>query len=882
MSCCRSSTAVEPSSRTKERSRPGGAPRMDSMMSSICVHCEKMSTLCPSSRSRGSSATSQLVELEVGVGGELLLDHRERRIGPEELHRLGRLGHLLHVCGGVVRPHEARVARCLAEVEEERFCRLVLGRAGRLGVAARAPALPACHEAAPALEQRGVQRALTRRHGHHSLLLRLWRQLLQHVTLGPAEHKGGEQPAGTPHLGRVFRAGSPGCEGGGQAGREGGRQHEGQEREELASVVLDRRARQQHALRRAQPGEPDISGRVGPLERVGLVQHAASPLLAVQPLAVDEVGLALALEIGVGGEDHVEASTVQLELHGVARRLGAVVLGHAERRAPRHHLAVPVAQHRGRGHHEVRPGLAGLLERGEQRDDLHRLAQPHFVGQDASQPELVHHPQPVQPDQLVTRQRARLRPQARRLLQQAIRQPPLPSGCANGSPPPTAKAVAVRHGSSAPACTQSSRFWICSLYRSQSRSACASAVFISDTGRGPVLASSSSSSPSLGSLASWSTSSTSLSGFSSCSTVTSSSSLIMICRRRSPIPEPAPPWFPPPPAGLLPSSRASFWSVSFEEAPARGPPRWTALCWDGFGCFFGRRLAPSPLSLSSADVSASSSDSESFLPPPFPIGRAGIALVLVLLLLLRLGLTPRVVLRAAAALLPTRLAPAPRRRRARPGTRRPGLAATASARSSVGGRHIPWPGSPAGRGAGVVARPMPELGEGAVAQHNGVGCPGRRGGSEVHRVACALSPELRVAGGMVKLREMFRLSPIAALPVLAHGLAPCARVERRCRSRRLPLLRQAQLRRALFIRRRLVCARCRCRRALARSRGIALLFIQVDHLPTRLQAGSTATAETSGCLICPGGCRCTVGLARQIKLLRCRALPLRLRPVRDG
>mmetsp|Transcript_25828 Transcript_25828/g.76662 ORF Transcript_25828/g.76662 Transcript_25828/m.76662 type:complete len:275 (+) Transcript_25828:1459-2283(+) len=188
-------------------------------------------------------------------------------------------------------------------------------------------------------------------------------------------------------------------------------------------LVLHGGAREQDPLRRAEARKPLVSRRLSSLDRVRLVEHAAPPLPAAEPAPVHHVGLALPLEVRVRGQDNIEALRVQVRLHRVPLRARAVVLCGAKRRAPRGELARPVVQHRRGSHDKVRARTVGLVQRREQCDNLHGLAEAHLVGEDASQAKVVHHPEPVEPDHLVAGELFPRR-QACRLVQQLAAERP--------------------------------------------------------------------------------------------------------------------------------------------------------------------------------------------------------------------------------------------------------------------------------------------------------------------------------------------------------------------------------------------------------------------------------------------------------------------------
>ncbi len=122
------------------------------------------------------------------------------------------------------------------------------------------------------------------------------------------------------------------------------------------------------------------------LDVLGLVEHDPVPGDRGQRADVAGGG-------GVGGQHDVGAA-------GQRRRVGPVgAVQHPYDQAGREpgRLPLPVAQHRQRADQQGRPGPPVQ----QQRQQLHRLAQPHVVGQAGAQPEPVEKGQPGQTPPLV-------------------------------------------------------------------------------------------------------------------------------------------------------------------------------------------------------------------------------------------------------------------------------------------------------------------------------------------------------------------------------------------------------------------------------------------------------------------------------------------------
>ncbi len=158
--------------------------------------------------------------------------------------------------------------------------------------------------------------------------------------------------------------------------------------------VLQRRAGERQAVicgdRLAGLG----GGRAGVLDVLRLVEEHVAPagLGQLVPVAAGQ---------GVRGQDQIGACQV---LHPLAAILsvpdedpqpGGEALG----------LALPVGENAGRGDHQGRRGALGVARLLEQRQRLHRLSEPHVVGEDSAEAVAVEEPQPGESRLLVVPER---------------------------------------------------------------------------------------------------------------------------------------------------------------------------------------------------------------------------------------------------------------------------------------------------------------------------------------------------------------------------------------------------------------------------------------------------------------------------------------------
>ena len=172
------------------------------------------------------------------------------------------------------------------------------------------------------------------------------------------------------------------------------------ERVQLAQPVLHGRARQGDAAGRGERTHRPALACAGVLDRLGLVQHQPVPLVGGQILLVPGGQ-------GVGGDQQI--GVADLLRQGLAREaIGSVVDGDAQRRHEARGLLRPVPDHRQRADQQGRSGSAGLRHRlaaralaREQRQDLHRLSEPHVVGEARAQAAALQEGEPGQAPALV-------------------------------------------------------------------------------------------------------------------------------------------------------------------------------------------------------------------------------------------------------------------------------------------------------------------------------------------------------------------------------------------------------------------------------------------------------------------------------------------------
>ena len=177
-------------------------------------------------------------------------------------------------------------------------------------------------------EDAGVDVLLAVRHLEMLLEFPLGHELREHVLLAAAQHKRGQQPPRAHELRRLGarcgaivgrRRGGHHLEGGRELRREGGRQHEAKEGEELRQSILHRGSGEEEPLPRVDPPQPRVALRLLLAQRVGFVKHEQPPPPPPEPLAIEAGGGMVALKVAVGSQHHIGAKAVAVVV--VARHL---------------------------------------------------------------------------------------------------------------------------------------------------------------------------------------------------------------------------------------------------------------------------------------------------------------------------------------------------------------------------------------------------------------------------------------------------------------------------------------------------------------------------------------------------------------------------------
>ncbi len=165
-----------------------------------------------------------------------------------------------------------------------------------------------------------------------------------------------------------------------------------EDRPQLGEVVLDRRAGQRQARLGGDAADRLSRARVRVLDVLRLVGDDQAPARLVLG-QLDRVGA----HRGVRRDEEPVVDAVEPPL-------GPVIAAYVDARREPLDLALPVAQHGGRAHHERRRrGDRGALQvQGDQHDGL---AEAHVVGEDAAESEVDELRHPAQALQLVVAQR---------------------------------------------------------------------------------------------------------------------------------------------------------------------------------------------------------------------------------------------------------------------------------------------------------------------------------------------------------------------------------------------------------------------------------------------------------------------------------------------
>jgi hypothetical protein len=149
---------------------------------------------------------------------------------------------------------------------------------------------------------------------------------------------------------------------------------------------------------RAQRSRGTRSGRRGVLDVLRLVEDHCRPVELAEELGV-------APEQAIRRED--DGASRAAERTSRSRALGAVVRHHLQRGSEALDLALPVADH-GCGCDEERGGLGALpalSSMKEERQELHRLAEAHVVGEARAETERAHRREPGETAPLIRAQR---------------------------------------------------------------------------------------------------------------------------------------------------------------------------------------------------------------------------------------------------------------------------------------------------------------------------------------------------------------------------------------------------------------------------------------------------------------------------------------------
>eukprot|EP00047_Mylnosiga_fluctuans_P015592 m.47793 g.47793 ORF g.47793 m.47793 type:complete len:363 (-) comp6000_c0_seq1:3-1091(-) len=180
------------------------------------------------------------------------------------------------------------------------------------------------------------------------------------------------------------------------------RQKEVKQGPQLCEVVLQRGASDQEAIGALEGLEVLDEAAVQVLDAVALVDDEILPRQIREEAAVFHDDLE-------GGYDNWEADLLlshDVRSFGRALRGGAVVEDDGDRGGKALELGDPVAEGGERGDDEIRAADLHLIHVRKERDDLDRLAQAHFVSEDAVQSVLVQRLEPLHADKLVIAQRA--------------------------------------------------------------------------------------------------------------------------------------------------------------------------------------------------------------------------------------------------------------------------------------------------------------------------------------------------------------------------------------------------------------------------------------------------------------------------------------------
>mmetsp|Transcript_8914 Transcript_8914/g.21077 ORF Transcript_8914/g.21077 Transcript_8914/m.21077 type:complete len:452 (+) Transcript_8914:1433-2788(+) len=177
-------------------------------------------------------------------------------------------------------------------------------------------------------------------------------------------------------------------------------QQEVEQRPQLVQVVLQRRAREQQARVGLELADHERELRVLVLDPVSLIDDKVAPVELLKMIFLAAHNLE-------ARDDHVKLPWLHLLLElGIALVLASSHVHDAVVREPLPELSDPVGHGRlGREHHVRTRRVLELCEVPDHRDGLHRLAEPHLVGEDAADPVVVQTHQPVEPLQLILPQR---------------------------------------------------------------------------------------------------------------------------------------------------------------------------------------------------------------------------------------------------------------------------------------------------------------------------------------------------------------------------------------------------------------------------------------------------------------------------------------------